>query len=251
MRANHVIQYRYPIIHHRGATTHRSGRRTAGARKIWHHCEASCRYVGACLSDLFNSRLFSAFFSALIPFSAFAPFLWRDLRCAFVDIIGPSAATGLAATVESGGTAVSGGGGGGGDSIMPGCSLRSPLLLAPFMLSLTAPWPLPRRLDRREPGGGQLVVELFAAADGCVFFTNCFSEDSKGGGRPSLKTSYPRTPKKRHAKKEESRTMICLSFAGDGSIALTSRTSRGARAAERPHTARGTQVFHTTDPECE
>jgi hypothetical protein len=32
--------------------------------------------------------------------------------------------------------------------------------------------------------------------------------------------------------------MICLSFAGDGSIALTSRTSRGARAAERPHTRR-------------
>ena len=87
-------------------------------------------------------------------------------------------------------------------------------------------------------------MELFAAADGCVFFTNCFSEDSKGGGRPSLKTSYPRTPKKRHAKNEESRTMICLSFAGDGSIALTSRTSRGARASDHTHGSRS-QVFHT------
>ena len=74
-------------------------------------------------------------------------------------------------------------------------------------------------------------MELFAAADGCVFFTNCFSEDSKGGGRPSLKTSYPRTPKKRHAKKEESRTMICLSFAGDGSIALAVRGRQAATVA--------------------
>ena len=77
MRANSITLY----PSHGGATTQRSGRRTV---KIWKHCEASCRYVGAFLSDLFNSRLFSAFFSALIPFSAFAPFLWRDLRGAFV-----------------------------------------------------------------------------------------------------------------------------------------------------------------------
>ena len=60
-------------------------------------------------------------------------------------------------------------------------------------------------------------MELLAAADGCVFLANCCAEDSEGGGRPSLKTSYPRTQKKRHARKEESRTMSCLSFAGAGS----------------------------------
>jgi hypothetical protein len=40
--------------------------------------------------------------------------------------------------------------------------------------------------------------------------------------------------------------MICLSFAGDGSIALTSRTSRGARAAEQEG-----HRCSTPDPECE
>jgi hypothetical protein len=41
--------------------------------------------------------------------------------------------------------------------------------------------------------------------------------------------------------------MICLSFAGDGSIALTSRTSRGARA----QLSREGHRCSTPDPECE
>ena len=50
----------------------------------------------------------------------------------------------------------------------------------------------------------------------CELTDEMMRDALSSSGMPSLKTSYPRTPKKRHARKEESRTMSCLSFAGDG-----------------------------------